>query len=169
MDKDSHLQLELFSDGDRPQPQEVARLDNPLLQFLRACEKKAWAAVTFIIVALVAFAAGVEQGRRLGIRTRVQTSRAEAFAATAQREQAAAKDAPAVSKGAYTIQLGTYSNRQYAEDQVRVLKQKGFQAVLVKDGRHLIVCVGAFPNREAAVRYAGRFKGMYKSCMIRRL
>lgn len=181
MDKDTHLQLELFSEGERPQPHEAVRFDNPLLNFLRACEKKAWLAVTFIVIALVAFAVGVERGRRLKTRTpltaprAVTAPRSEAFASTAAVPSAAAgkktatKDTSAAVKGTYTIQLGTYANRQYAEDQVRVLKKKGFQAVLVKDGRHVLVCVGAFTNKEAAVRYAARFKGMYKSCMIRRL
>lgn len=177
MEKDSHLQLELFSEGARPQPIEPSRADNAFVNLMRACEKKAWLCLAFIIVTVIAFSIGVERGRRLGIRAR-NPSRGMAIAATTADQVSGKVAAPhaapgtknkAVSvKGAYTIQLATYTKSEYAEEQVKQLKTKGYPAVLVKSGGHTLVCVGAFTDKEAAKRYAARFKGTYKSCLIRR-
>lgn len=168
MEKDSHSQLELFSDGSDARPHAALRVDNPFVNFIRACEKKAWAAVAFIVVGVVAFSVGVERGRRVvASKPAVKVSPKVRTVAPAKAEKAASAKTTSV-KGKFMIQLGTFTQREYAEQEVKDLKKKGFPAVMVKDGKHTLVCVGTFENKETAQTYAKRFKGVYKSCLIRR-
>lgn len=86
---------------------------------------------------------------------------------TAKIQQQPAREAPPVktspSKIKYTIQVGSYPEREMADENVRSMKRRGYAAFLVATeisgkGTWYRVRIGSFSNRQAAEKLAGELK-----------
>ena len=90
-----------------------------------------------------------------------QTAKAHHPPAPAQKEPAAAKQAP--TRLRYTIQVGAYPEKAMAEEETKNMKRRGYAAFLVatdipEKGTWYRVRVGSFANKQSAERLARELK-----------
>jgi len=77
--------------------------------------------------------------------------------------------AASIGTGArFTLQAATYGNEEYARQDALLLRQKGFQAFLIKNGKYWLVCVGNFTNKENASGSLRKLPGQFRNIQIRR-
>ena len=72
--------------------------------------------------------------------------------------------------GSYTIQVGTFQQKDAAERERQFLVKKGFspQVMMTRNG-FTVICVGNFSNKETAKSLLSRLRQDYRDCYIRRL
>lgn len=58
--------------------------------------------------------------------------------------------------GKWTVQLSTYKNEKYAQQEAKVLKSKGYPVYIVKSKEYYLVCVGQFSSQEQAAAFLKR-------------
>ena len=75
----------------------------------------------------------------------------------------------AAINGGYTIQVGSYAESGLAMKESANLKKKGFNALLVRKGKYMVLCVGNFTSKENAQSVLSQLKRTYGDCYIRRL
>ena len=148
-----------------------------------------------IMVALFSFSLGVERGKHLAAQTldeRVSAAwnvPARSIAAPvavaasvtafhpatvtavksyAEPKQASNRGFLTVTGGHYTLQAATYGNEAYARQDALLLKAKGYQSFLIKNGKFWLLCVGNFSTKESAAAYTRKMPGEYRSIQIRR-
>jgi hypothetical protein len=68
----------------------------------------------------------------------------------------------------YTLQAASYVNEEFARQDALLLKAKGFQSFLIKNGKYWLVCVGNFNNKEMATAFLRKLPGDYRSSQVRR-
>ena len=68
----------------------------------------------------------------------------------------------------FTLQAATYGNEEYAKQDALLLKAKGFQSFLIKNGKYWLVCVGNFVSKENASEFTRKLPGQYRDSQIRR-
>lgn len=109
----------------------------------------------------------------------VGASKPAAVRPAAQSASAAAlldaqpKKTPSVINGKdllkpYTIQVLTTKKKEYAENEVVLLKKSGFYGLIIPSGEYYQVCAGLYSNKEEAKRDLSFFSSKYKSCYLRR-
>ena len=69
----------------------------------------------------------------------------------------------------YTIQVASYKGEKYAQKEADLLKQKGYDILVLPKGAFSIVCVGKFKEKEEAKDFSKKLKKQYKDCLIRSL
>lgn len=152
--------------------------------------------IVFVMTLVLFFSFGFEKGRRvtrnsmLGT-TQIATPAAEppaqvSHVAPAAREAApleeragglgAGKDPlPEVSPGTaaqediFTIQVASFNRERDAQKEAMLLKKKGYDIYVLSKGKHSIVCVGKFAQKNAAKQFSNRLKNKYTDCLVRRL
>ena len=77
------------------------------------------------------------------------------------------KSEPAV-KGAYTVQIGSFSRRANAQALVSQLKKKGFTGQLIVSGKWFRVCSGSFADSAQARAYMSKLGASGFEGIIRR-
>lgn len=99
---------------------------------------------------------------------RVETPRQVAKQPVALAKQAApAKTAPVKAKP-YTIQVATFRSRDLAQQEVTLLKQKGFGAQAVNMNGFYEVWVGEFTDSKDASLILGKLRKLYKDCFLKK-
>jgi len=148
-----------------------------------------------IMVALFSFSLGVERGKHVAAQAldeRVSAAWnvgartiAVALPAAAPVEQVQPQQAAVTNHGymslnirraslmtatgnRYTLQAATYGNEEFARQDALLLKAKGFQSFLIKNGKYWLVCVGNFTNKDNASDYLRKLPGQYRDSQIRR-
>jgi cell division septation protein DedD len=71
--------------------------------------------------------------------------------------------------GKYTIQVASFRKEKHAREEADVLKQKGYEILVLPKGDYSIVCVGKFENKDEAKSFSKKLKQQYKDFLIRRL
>ena len=96
------------------------------------------------------------------------TVAASATATTSRSVMPAATAAPATARqGAYTIQLATFSQPSLAEEELRLLRRRGYQPFVLKTRQYTAVCVGAYATRQDAARQLATLKSSYRDSFVR--
>ena len=72
-------------------------------------------------------------------------------------------------QGGFTVQVGSYAESAQAMRESASLKKKGFNALLVRKGKYMVLCVGNFTSKENAQSVLSQLKRTYGDCYIRRL
>jgi cell division septation protein DedD len=67
----------------------------------------------------------------------------------------------------YTIQVASYKGPKDANRAADLLKQKGYDILVVPKGAFSIVCVGKFKGKEEAKNFSQKLKKQYKDCLVR--
>ncbi|MDD4183502.1 MAG: SPOR domain-containing protein [Candidatus Omnitrophica bacterium] len=80
-----------------------------------------------------------------------------------------ATQAPASAKEGYYIQIASYNKENFALDEAKKLKNKGFPAYTAKKGSFVVLYVGTFKTITEAQKNVGLLKKNYKDCVLRRL
>ena len=75
---------------------------------------------------------------------------------------------PAVS-GVYTVQVASFKQAKFADQEVEVLKKKGYEAFSVAKGDYYLVCVGKYKSKTQAEKTSKSLKSKYKDNITRRL
>jgi hypothetical protein len=177
MEKQSNPQLELFSqvsDSGRS----GGREHNPFLTRIRGYEKIILIIIVVLVTGIIAFSLGVERGKNIALTGRQdvpELAKAQSSLPVSQvivkREEALKQiAAPSLQQpGAFTIQVASFKTRVNAQKEAEFLKRKGYTALIFNKGAYVILCVGNFPNKEAAQPLLSELNKRYGSCTIRRL
>jgi len=133
-------------------------------------ENAVFAAIVVLMCVIVAFALGVERGKRLTPQSRAR--RVEKSAPKkkpeAKKEPEVKTPAPPVKAGIYAIQLISYKKKQLAEKEKRDLSGKNIEAFIVPSGEWFQVCAGSYADIESARKALEKFSKDYKGCFIRK-
>ena len=124
-------------------------------------ENAVFAAIVVLMCVIVAFALGVERGKRL-----TPQSRARRVEKSAPRKKPT--PAPPVKAGIYAIQLISDKKEQRAEKEKRDLSGKNIEAFIVPSGEWFQVCAGSYADIESARKALEKFSKEYKGCFIRK-
>lgn len=73
------------------------------------------------------------------------------------------------TKEGYYIQIASYNKENFALDEAKKLKNKGFPAYTAKKGSFVVLYVGTFKTITEAQKNVGLLKKNYKDCVLRRL
>jgi cell division septation protein DedD len=85
-------------------------------------------------------------------------------------EPVARLDSPADEKAKmYTVQVASFQLDKYAQKEAKTLKKKGYDIFVIPKGKHSIVCVGRFSQRQEAQEFSSKLRKKYKDCIIRSL
>jgi hypothetical protein len=95
-----------------------------------------------------------------------------AIAAPAQAQyQAPVAGQPAVQAAAqakpYTVVVLTFTRKDWAEKEIERMKKSGHDAGIYQSSNYFLVCVGAYPNKEAAKEALSKLKNTYKDAYLR--
>ncbi|MDD2679685.1 MAG: SPOR domain-containing protein [Candidatus Omnitrophica bacterium] len=177
MERQDSPQLELFS-----QAGESAGLNrkahSPFLARIWGYEKTILIMIALFTTGIIAFSLGVERGKKIALNEQKKPlellqpqSRAVVNQVIVKREEAVKQVAAPFlqQRGAYTIQVASFKTRANAQKEAEFLKKKGFTALIFNKGAYVILCVGNFPNKEAAQPLLSELNKRYGSCSIRRL
>jgi cell division septation protein DedD len=77
---------------------------------------------------------------------------------TAAVEPQAEVSAAATASGKFHVQTVTYTSKAAAEQQLKLLSQKGYFGKILPRGKYQQVCVGGFETREQATQIMGQLK-----------
>lgn len=182
MERDNNLQLELFN---QDKAQSKTRQPNgSVLSFLRGYEKTVLIIIAVLVTGIISFCLGVERGKQIALARnnapfdlaaqaapKPQINSVKPMVVTVQSSQQTITSVkPDVfTSGSFTIQLATYKSRVNAEQEANALKKKGLSPLVKTQGNFVVLCVGNFNNRQAAVELLAQLKKKYAGCYIRRL
>ncbi|MDD5518749.1 MAG: SPOR domain-containing protein [Candidatus Omnitrophota bacterium] len=179
MEKQDNPQLELFSQAGESRG--VSRKGpNAFLARIRGYEKTILIILAILVTGIIAFSLGVERGKNIFFSLNGQKKNLELLKpqntvpvnrVIVKREEAVKPVTPPVLQepGVFTIQVASFKTRINAQREAEFLERKGFTALIFNKGAYVIVCVGNFPNKEAAQPLLSELNKRYESCLIRRL
>lgn len=177
MERQDNPQLELFSQVGESDGISH-RAHNSFLARIRGYEKTILVIIVVLTTAIIAFSLGVERGKTIvlnGQKKPLELLKPQNTVPTDQiivKREEAVKQVAAASfqqQGAFTIQVASFKTRTNAQKEAEFLKKKGFTALIFNKGAYVILCVGNFPNKEAAQPLLSELNKRYGSCSIRRL
>jgi len=177
MERENGPQLELFlqsneTQGFSPKPH------NELLSRIWAYEKTILIIIAILVTGIIAFSMGVEKGKRIVLIEQARTLAPVKPQGIVVQPQVIVKKEEAIKQpatlaaqqeGAFTIQVASFRTKANARREAEIIKKKGFSAMLLSKGDYVIVCVGNFPNKEAAQPLVKELSKRYGNCQIRRL
>jgi hypothetical protein len=166
MERNGHVQLELFTQGNKPAPVKTER-EHRFLSSIRRYEKIILFIIGFFVTGLISFSLGVEKGK--GMAAPPKNSANLDLANVVKPEPEAPPKMPAQLQNYYTIQIASYRTNSSAQKEAEGLRKKGFSAAIIAKGDYNIVCVGNFPDREKARPSLSELKKRYDDCFIRRI
>jgi cell division septation protein DedD len=78
--------------------------------------------------------------------------------------------APAVTSSGqkWTVQLGSYKNENYAQQEALGLKAKGYPTFIVKSKDFYLVCIGQFASQVQANSFFAKLQAKYQGGQVRR-
>lgn len=146
-------------------------------------ENIVFAAIIGIMCIVVAFALGVERGKRFTVPASM--ARKESFEAfvfeketketavsepeTVARDTSASEEETASDKKtAFVIQLISYTQKRLAESEKKRLLDKKIDAFIMPSGKWYQVCAGGYSDISEAGKALEGFKKDYRGCFIRR-
>ena len=187
MEKTAYSQLELFSQTKEP-GQAKTNFSSSFMSFIWNYEKTILLIIAFIITGIVAFALGMDKGKKMAVsrfgnqfdmatmpavdsKQLMVKSQAKLPLPVGPKEIIENKVSAPIqaSAGSYTIQIASYQSNAYAQKEAGQLKMKGFSPLIVNKGKYIIVCVGNFSNQTTAKSLLSQLKKRYQDCYIRRL
>ncbi|MFQ5952061.1 MAG: SPOR domain-containing protein [Candidatus Omnitrophota bacterium] len=139
-------------------------------------------AIGILILMIVAYAVGVERGKRIQAAQlakerlpKAQVLENKRVTTTTRvtepekKEQAAPVATKTIEKAqAYTIQLASFKNEDSARAEIVKLKKMGFKASFSKKGSWYQVYIGGYRNMEEALEARKKLVKYYKDCYIRK-
>lgn len=180
MEKARHLQLELFSQGQKGHSEAKSRtLGHFFLNYIWNYEKIILIIIGLVITGIVSFSLGVQRGKSLVEKYQILTPKTKSESAIVPKTQ----EQPKIEKQDmirqitsagplqynYTIQLASYQNKTSAQKEAQELKRKGYLPLVLSKGQYIVLCVGNFSNKETARPILSELKKRYQDCFIRRL
>ena len=172
--KTQENQRELFSHFSSEPPAAeraplIAKTQKPIL-ISTTMEHLLLAGIVFILVFCLVFFLGVLRGRATKSSVILQPAAASLRQAPLPVRPVVAVPAPAAAVTAkpYTIQVLTTKNKDYAENEVGLLKNSGFAGLASQSGSYYVVCVGSYTGKEDAKKDLSRLAARYKSAYLRR-
>ncbi len=76
--------------------------------------------------------------------------------------------APVVSNNRWTVQVATYKNENYAQQEALGLKTKGYPTFIVKMKDFYLVCVGQFASQAQADAFFKKIQAKHQAGQVRR-
>ncbi|MBF0478766.1 MAG: SPOR domain-containing protein [Candidatus Omnitrophica bacterium] len=74
------------------------------------------------------------------------------------------------TENVYTVQVASYQQGGMAQKAASNLKgATGQETFVMNKGKHVIVCVGKFDGKQAALQFTSKLKKKYKDCLVRRI
>lgn len=174
MEKQNNPQLELFSRSD-DRAEFKANTTNPLLVRIWNYEKTILIIIAIFITGIIAFSLGVEKGKRIASKVQnepLTTAKIQNVEPPViiKKEEVVEQITPAIQQlKAFTIQVASFKTRSNAQKEAETLKKKGLSTLILTKGSYTILCVGNFPNKEAAQSLLSQLNKRYGNCQIRRL
>lgn len=188
MEKNQYNQLELFSETNNT-AKENSSCHNVFAGCLRGHEKAVILVICFILTSVISFTLGMEKGKRNAARAQnFRPDLADKLNEFATQGQSAKTPAPSqkqiittpaknISQPAeseenlsgYTIQLASYKSKTTAQKEAKKLQNSGHKTVVLSKGNYIIVCVGAFANKNIATTQLSKLKKTYHDSFVRRL
>lgn len=176
-------QLELFSEQSavNQTPQDASR--QSFFRYARNYEKAILLFVAIFICGIIAFALGVDKGKKMYRQTIIRMAQARAIlkpaasvmqpeALSANKTQIRAVPAPVrqdTSKYYYTVQVASFQSKKTAQKEAQFLKNKGLAPLILAKGKFVTLCVGNFSDRQTAQSASLELRKFYKDCFIRRI
>lgn len=74
---------------------------------------------------------------------------------------------PVNAKKPFTIQLATFAQPALAAEEMRLLRQRGYQPFLITTVKFSAVCVGAYATRQEATRHLAAVQSSYRDSFVR--
>lgn len=145
-EKQNYSQSELFTQSLDSRHYKPHIPKNPFFLRIRGYEKIMLLIMGLVLISIVSFSAGVENGKRA------------AFSKNSGWNQ-----------NSYTIQVASFKNKEIALAHARSLKNEGLAPMLFAKGNYIILCVGKFSNQESAQPTLIQLQRTYAGCRIRRL
>lgn len=163
MENKDFSQLELFSPTLKTSGKTTMQSNNDsFFKYIRGYEKIIFILIILVITGIVSFSLGIEKGKKL-------------VSAKPEEEKPAGNDqavTPLPLKETlqnYTIQVATYKYKTSAEREAEALEREGFSPLVISTGKHIVLCVGKFSDKETAQQLQSKLKKRYQDCFIRRL
>ena len=173
MKKESNTQLELFSQSEDSPTLKTYSANNPFLANIWNYEKTILIIIGIVITSIVSYSLGVERGKRLSmLKNNFQVDVPPIIQQPTERaikEEPIKKEGSPLEKQGFIIQLASYKSKSFAQKELELLKKKGFSPLILSKGSYLVLCLGNFPNKEAAKSLLLELKKRYRDCYIRRL
>lgn len=69
----------------------------------------------------------------------------------------------------FTVQVASYADEKFARRVADDLNIKGYKTLVMKKGKHWILCIGKFNKKQEAVAMTAKLKLKYKDCLVRSL
>ncbi|MEE9499992.1 MAG: SPOR domain-containing protein [Candidatus Omnitrophota bacterium] len=133
-------------------------------------ENIVFAAIIGIMCIVVAFALGVERGKRFTVAAGMARKKAPVFEkeTPVSEPEAVTRDRDASDKEtAFVIQLISYKQKRRAESEKKRLLDKKIDAFIMPSGRWHQVCAGGYSDISEARKALEGFKKDYKGSFIR--
>ncbi|MDD2751533.1 MAG: SPOR domain-containing protein [Candidatus Omnitrophica bacterium] len=184
MEEQNSSQLELFSQVNKG-TEANQRKSSPFI-YLRGHEKAIILIIFFMITAIISFSLGVEKGKTVALRSREIRIELAQKNTLPKITPAAVVALPAVTPvvnsmpvkpqapvqnlmQSYTIQVATFQTKSSADKEAALLKRKGMATLVITRGKYSILCVGKFPDKNAAKQMLSELKKQYSDCILRRI
>jgi cell division septation protein DedD len=74
-----------------------------------------------------------------------------------------------IGNGQFTVQVASFKSKDQAHREASILKNKGFDILVLAKGSYTVVCVGKFAKEEQAKKFISKLKSRYNDCLVRRL
>ena len=187
MNTTDNIQLELFSQSGRGLKSGPASVGTPFFKSIRSYEKIILVLIGLVATGIVSFSIGVEKGKGLSLKTSlpgpetvqkiqeplpnkqvVQKPVANFLPMVVPVKKELNQDSKQPLQG-YTIQLASYKTMANAQKEAQNLKKRGFSPLVLSKGSFVVLCVGNFTNKEAALSMLSKLQKSYSGCYIRRL
>jgi len=130
-------------------------------------ENAVFAAIIAVMCVIVAFAMGVERGKRVVVPPLTRQKEFTPFVPPIKEKEikAAERKEPAAI---YAIQLISFKEKRPAEKEKRKLLDKNIKAFIVPSGGWFQVCVGGYDDINEARKVLEGFSKEYEGCFIRK-
>jgi len=183
MDEKRQVQKELFEEfAEQPERRRASKPifhPRPKRVFSLGYEHFVFAAIAFIIVAVVSFSLGVEKGKRAETVAKLEEKKRvlpkprviEQQPKEEPREEIIqeAKEPITETRPIYTIQVASYSQEDDANKEALKVEAQGYESTVLLKGKYYIICAGQFDSSSQAKKYEKRLKSAYKDCYIRKI
>lgn len=138
-------------------------------------ENIVFAVIIAVMCIIIAFAMGVERGKRAlsGAAQQIPEQQKEVTLAPAAEETGVTAVGimaaePEKAAGTYTIQLISYKKKSLAEKEKRKLSDENIEAFVIRSGEWFQVCAGGYGDIKDAKAALRIFSKEYKGCFIRK-
>ena len=153
----------------------------PKLYLNMPLENVVFAFIIVIMVVIVAFALGVERGKKISSNAKVVTKNIDTYEPEVKIEEKIETSTQEKSEmpieaniekkeivKPYTVQLISYKDEKLAKREKEKLVKEGVNAFIIKSGSWYQLCAGNYENVEEAKKAQDRFNSTYKGCIIKK-